>query len=279
MVALQPAHRGPGIEAGALELVGEDRLLGHERLDGVRQLDLATGPTLRLLELVEDLWRQHVAADDREVRGRGPEFRLLDESGDLTEALIVLVRAVGGADDAVARRVLGRDLADREHGAVGLLVGVDQLADGGPVADHDVVGQEHGEGLVADEVLGHEHRVTEAELFLLADVGDLGEVADVPDLAELLDLPLFLEEMLELVRQVEVVLDRPLLARGDDDDLLDAGRHGLFDRVLDDRLVDERQHFLWLRLGRREESGTPAGCREDCFSDAHDTPWAVGGQA
>ena len=34
-----------------------------------------------------------------------------------------------------------------------------------------------------------------------------------------------------------------------------AGRDGLFDAVLDDRLVDERKHFFWLRLGRGKESG------------------------
>ena len=70
--------------------------------------------------------------------------------------------------------------------------------------------------------LAIEHRVAEAELLLLADVGDLGEVADVADLAEHLDVALLLEQVLELVGEVEVVLDRPLLARGDDDDLLDA---------------------------------------------------------
>ena len=92
------------------------------------------------------------------------------------------------------------------------MVGVDELADARPVADDDVVGQDHRERLVADQVLGHQHGVTEAELLLLADVRDLGEVADVPDLAEHLDVALLLEQVLELVGEVEVVLDRPLLA-------------------------------------------------------------------
>ena len=93
-----------------------------------------------------------------------------------------------------------------------LLVGVDQLADARPVGDDDVVGEDDRERLVADEVLGHQHRVAEAQLLLLADVGDLREVADVADLAQLLDLALLLEQVLELVVEVEVVLDRPLLA-------------------------------------------------------------------
>ena len=69
-------------------------------------------------------------------------------------------------------------------------------------------------------------------------------------LPEHLDVALLLEQMLELVGEVEVVLDRSLLAGGDDDDLLDARGDGLFDGVLDDRLVDQRQHLLGLGFGR-----------------------------
>ena len=44
------------------------------------------------------------------------------------------------------------------------------------------------------------------------------------------------------------------------------------DAVLNDRLVDERQHFLRLRLGGRQEAGAEAGGGKDGFADggAHD---------
>ena len=171
-------------------------------------------------------------------------------------------------DDPVAPGRLRRDLHDGDDRCMRLPVGVDQLADARPIGDDDVVRQDHGEGLVADEILGHQHRVPEAELLLLADIRHLGQVADRPDLAKHLDVALLLEQVLELVRQVEVVLDRPFLAGGDDDDLLDPGRDGLFHRVLDDRLVDQRQHLLRLRLRRGEEAGTPARGWEHGLSNA-----------
>jgi hypothetical protein len=77
--------------------------------------------------------------------------------------------------------------------------------------------------------------------------------------------------VLELVVEVEVILDRALLAAGDDDDLLDAGRDRLLDGVLDDRLVDQRQHLLRLRLRGGQEASAPAGGREDSLADAHRT--------
>ena len=148
------------------------------------------------------------------------------------------------------------------------LVGLDELADARPVADDHVVGQDDRERLVADELLGHQHRVAQAQLLLLAHVADLDHVADLPHAPEHLDVALVLEQVLELVVVVEMVLDRPLLAAGDDDHLLDAGGDCLLDAVLDDRLVDQRQHLLGLRLGRGQESRPPAGGRKDCFSDA-----------
>ena len=67
---------------------------------------------------------------------------------------------------------------------------------------------------------------------------------------------------LELVGLVEVILDRALVAAGDEDHVGDAGRRRLLDRVLDQRLVDDRQHLLRARLGDRQEAAAEAGDRE-----------------
>src|SRR5918992_2131197 len=64
---LEPAHRRARVVADALEGIGVDVLLDHEGLDRVGELDLATGSARRLLELLEDLRCQDVAADDGEV--------------------------------------------------------------------------------------------------------------------------------------------------------------------------------------------------------------------
>jgi len=65
--------------------------------------------------------------------------------------------------------------------------------------------------------------VPQAELFLLADVRDLGKIRDGSNLTQHVDIAARLEQLFELEIQVEVVFDRPLLAAGDDDDLLDSG--------------------------------------------------------
>ena len=58
-----------------------------------------------------------------------------------------------------------------------------------------------------------------------------------------------------------------LAAAGHDDDVLDAGMQRLLHAVLDDRLVDDRQHLLRLRLGGGQEPGAEPGGGKDSFSN------------
>ena len=134
---------------------------------------------------------------------------------------------------------------------------------------HDVVTEQDGERLPADEVLRHEHRVPEAKLLSLVDERDGPELADAPDRAQHLDVAAILQPAFELRARVEVVLDRAASAGDDDDDLLDPAGDCLLDGVLDDRPIDERHHLLGDRLRRREEAGAEARGGQDGLSDAH----------
>ena len=64
-----------------------------------------------------------------------------------------------------------------------------------------------------------------------------------------------------------MVLDHALVAAGDEDEMLDAGRHRLVDHVLDQRTVNHRQHFLGHGLGRGEEPRAEPCHGEHGFTD------------
>lgn len=64
-----------------------------------------------------------------------------------------------------------------------------------------------------------------------------------------------------------MVFDGPLVATGNENQVGDAGGHGFFDGVLDQRLVDDGQHFLGHRLGGGQEARAHAGDGENGFTD------------
>ena len=155
--------------------------------------------------------------------------------------------------------LLERDLEQREHGRLLALVHLQHRSQQLRVVDHDVVAEKDRERLVAHVLARDRHRVPEPEGIALADVVDVGEVVHHAHLVELVELVGLLEVVLELEIAVEVVLDGVLAAAGDHEDVGEAGRHRLFDDVLDRRLVDDRQHLLGLALRHRQEPRAEPG--------------------
>ena len=74
----------------------------------------------------------------------------------------------------------------------------------------------------------------------------------------------------ELEAHVEIVDQARLAAPGDEDHLLDPGFARFVDRILDQRPVDDRQHFLGHGLGGGQQARAEPGDREDRLADRLD---------
>ena len=57
-----------------------------------------------------------------------------------------------------------------------------------------------------------------------------------------------------------------------EDDFFDSTGNRFLDDVLDDRFVDNGEHFFWLSLGRGEESSSHAGDGNNAFANFHTCP-------
>src|SRR5215472_12055993 len=66
---------------------------------------------------------------------------------------------------------------------------------------------------------------------------------------------------------IEVVLDDVLASPGNEDELLDAGFARFLDGILDDGLVNDGEHFLGDRFGRRKEPCAHSGDRKHSFAN------------
>ena len=158
--------------------------------------------------------------------------------------------------------LLGGHLLDGEDVAAELVVGLDALGETAAAARAFLghhVGQEHRERFVADNLAGAPDGVAEAERRLLAgEAGRPGRRQIGHQRCVFGPLAAPLQRVLELVGRIEMVLDDALVAAGDEDEMLDPGLARLVDDILQDRTVDDGQHLLGDRLGRRQEAGAEA---------------------
>ncbi len=143
------------------------------------------------------------------------------------------------------------------------------LLEAADVAVDEIVGEVHEERLVADGLLRAEHGVAEPERHALTheDAGRFGR-DDVADERQQVVLTGLGQLALELGIGVEVIFDRALRRARDEDEALGAGVERLLDGVLDQRLVDDRQHLLRRRLGRRQEARSSTRDRKHGCSNA-----------
>src|SRR5262249_27199258 len=110
--------------------------------------------------------------------------------------------------------------------------------------------------------------MAKAERGLLAGISHLARLRQPAlQFLEPVGLSAIAQSGFELDGAVEMIIDRALPPAGNKEELLDPGCLRLLDRIMDERLVNDRQHFLWHRLGRGQETRSQPGYREDSFAD------------
>jgi hypothetical protein len=111
--------------------------------------------------------------------------------------------------------------------------------------------------------------VAEAEQLPLASVEILHGGALELQLREQLLLPGFAQRLNQFGIQIEVVLERRLPRSGHEQDAAHTHPRQFLHHVLDHRFAADRQHFLRLRFGGRQQPGTEAGDGDDGDIDIH----------
>ena len=172
--------------------------------------------------------------------------------------------------DAVAARVFGGHLLNGQDAGAPLLKLLHHLRQDGRLAHHEVIGQEHRKGFLPHQALPAQDGMPQAQRLGLPHIHALHVLGfDTAHHGKQFFLARLLECHFQLVGQVEVVFDGPLVAPRYEDHLPYASGIGLLDRVLNQGLVHHGQHFLGLRLGGRQKPRTQAGNGKDGFLDVH----------
>ena len=253
------------VKAAAFEAVRVGLALAEQRGDGVGELNFAAHAALDVFQGREDFGLEHIAADHGQRRGSRFGRGLFNHRAHARGRLHFVVHA----HDAVLARVLTGDVLHGQHAAAAHFgAGGHQLPEGGLLGVNEVIGQNHTEGLVADHGAGAQHGVPEAERLGLTDKDEV-DAARRHGVHQIEKLVLALGRQIGLQFRalVEVILDGALVAARDKNHVGDAGRGGFLHGVLDQGLVDHRQHFLGHGLGGGQKTGAHAGNREHNFTN------------
>ena len=132
-----------------------------------------------------------------------------------------------------------------------------------------VIGEQHGEWFVAYQFARRQHCMSQSQRFFLTHVRDVNHVRNLPHHFEKVFLSLLLQNAFQFVAVVEMVFNRSLAAAGDHDYLVAAGGQRLFDAILNDGFIHQREHFLGLSLGSGKKSRAQSRCWKHRLADFH----------
>src|SRR5688572_15584114 len=225
-------------------------------LQSIGQLDFSYRPRTDGLDGLKDFGDQNVASDDSEVGRRIGGLGLFDEIANAVEPVLgaVMIHRVC-VDHAISGDILLRNFHQRDHRRTEVLVNVEQLAQAWNLAFDDVVGKDDGERFRTNQLARAKDGVSQPERLLLADVSDIDHVRNIADHLKQIRLLFHLEQLLHFEADVEMILDRALPSASDDNYVFDAGLNRFLDAILNQRLVDQRQHLFGLGFGGGQEAG------------------------
>ena len=134
---------------------------------------------------------------------------------------------------------------------------------------HNIVAENHREGLIPDKFFGAKHRVAEALGFTLTHRENIGHVRDVLHHFEFGVFPLDFQIKFQLRHLVKMVDDDLFVAPGDDENVLNPRCHNFLNDILNGRFVHNGQNFLRYRFGHRQKTRAETGSGNDSFFNFH----------
>ena len=262
---LQKSLEVAGVVPLSLKIHRHHFLLLAQLAQAVGELDLAPVAWLQVLQNVKDTGGQYIPAQNGVVGKDLLQTGLFHHVGHAEHPLLQRLH-LHRAIFADGRR---GHLLNPHRGGVIPLCHLDQLGGHRLLRAHDVVAQQHGEGLVSHKALGPPNGVAQAPGLLLTHIEDVGQIGGAAHLRQLPVLPRLVEAGLQLGIVVEVVVHSGLGPVGDDQDILDPRRRGLFNKVLNGGLVHQGQHLLGDGFGCGEHPGTQPRGGDHGFTDLH----------
>ena len=173
------------------------------------------------------------------------------------------------ADNAILMGFVVGHFINRDNIALMAVVGIDHALQARGFAVMQHIGQQQGKRLVADNLARAPDSVAETKGGLLAGKTGLACPRQVDfQQFQFFDLVAVTQGAVQLVLDIEMILDRALVAACHEDEMLDSGGARLIDDMLDHRTIDDRQHLFGDGLGGGQKTGAQSGHRKNRLANS-----------
>ncbi len=235
------------------------QMLGHQ-IDALGIDDLAGRRRFCLFKIAEKVGGENCSAEHSES-GRGFTGGWFFDNAGNREGL-----AAGLAfwlNDSVLMKPILTNGVDADDGAAMSSVGVHKLSSDGNARLEKIVTPTQHKRFITDDFFSHQDRVAIPQRFILPDENKFCQLGNAVNLFQLFQFIFFLEHLFKFTRIIEMVFDRPLIPTGHENNLLNSGGDHLLDNVLDDRLIDNGEHFFRLGDCHRQKPRAETGHGND----------------
>ena len=221
------------------------------------------------MQMPKDCGREDIATNDTKMGWRLLWLGLFNNPVELQQA----IGKGASINNTISAALFSADRFDTDDAAAIMRMQVDHLPHHRHIGIEQIVGENHGKGFVLNEPFCAEHGMAKPECFSLTHIKTLDVVG--LDGTQCIEYGFFVAHCkfcFELIGFVKVIFNGALVAAGDEDHFGDAGSDRFFDRVLDQRLVDDGQHFFRACFGGGQKTRAQSGNGENGFTDffSHD---------
>ena len=247
-------HPVAGVETLTFHFYGQHAAFPCQGCKGIGQLDFPAVAGFDFTQVAEDIGRQHIASDNRQIGRSLSHSGLLYHIGNF----IYAVTALPSGNDAILVHLVRRHFHDADDRLVLGTRHVHQLLHTRHFIDDQIVAHHDHKRFIPHGIFRAQHGVPQPELLFLPYGHDVHHFSDLTHLGQQLLLARSFQHAFQLKIVIKVILDDALFPVGDKHNIRHAGMHGLFHNILDDRLVVDGQHFLGNILARRQRPSSPA---------------------
>ena len=263
--SIQKTLLATAIEASAFKAVSKRRHRFKRIRNAIRQLNFAAHTSRQVLQKIKDFRFENISADNRHARWSNLRIRLLNNAAHLRRLKIYIVNTYNAI---LIRSFRSNILNCNDRTSTLFFANSQQLGHARLFSIYQIVRENNPKRLRTNDWHCTKNSMTESQSLWLTNINALHTFRhDATNKLEKLILTLLFKLTFKFSIKVKMILNGTLVATGHKNHLGYAGSCSFSYGILNQRHVNNREHFLRHSLSGRKETRTHTINRENNFAN------------